>query len=61
MLCILTHRYQTLAIAYRNRDTKWSNSEELDLLRAYQVFGERWPLVKVFFVPHRKTQQIRFK
>ena len=54
-------RYQRLEANYRNRDPKWSHEEELDLLRGFRVFGERWPLIKIFFLPHRKPQQIKLK
>ena len=43
------------------RDSKWTHAEELDLLRGFQLFGEKWPLIKMFFLPHRKTHQIRIR
>lgn len=54
-------RYQKLEADYRNRDTKWSPEEELELLRAFQVFGNRWPLVRIFYFPHRKLSQLKLK
>ena len=46
---------------YSARDSKWTHVEELDLLRGFQLFGEKWPLIKIFFLPHRKTHQIRIR
>jgi len=43
------------------RDSKWTHIEELDLLRGFQLFGEKWPLIKMFFLPHRNTHQIRIR
>ena len=55
-------RYQKLVSQYRaRRDLKWPHEEDLDLLRGYQAFGERWPLIKIFFLPHRKPLQIRLR
>ena len=58
-LCIC--RYQKLSNDYRDRDHKWNHSEELELLKGYQAFGERWPLIRVFYLPHRRSPQIRAK
>jgi len=55
------NRYQKLEADYRSRDTKWSSEEELELLRAFQVFGNRWPLVRIFYFPHRKISQLKLK
>lgn len=46
---------------YGARDSKWTHLEELDLLRGFQLFGEKWPLIKMFFLPHRKAHQIRIR
>jgi hypothetical protein len=54
-------RYQKLSSNYRERDHEWTHAEQLDLLRGFQAFGERWPLVRIFYLPHRRAQQLRAK
>jgi hypothetical protein len=31
----------------------WTHAEDLDLLRGFQAYGSRWPLVAIFYLPHR--------
>jgi hypothetical protein len=54
-------RYQKLSSDYRERDHEWTHAEQLELLRGFQAFGERWPLVRIFHLPHRRAQQLRAK
>ena len=63
LVALMSHcrRYQKLEAEYRSRDTKWSPEEELELLRAFRVFGNRWPLVRIFYFPHRKLSQLKLK
>jgi hypothetical protein len=55
------YRFQKLSADYRDRNHQWPLDEELELLRGYQAFGERWPLVRVFCLPHRRPPQLRAK
>lgn len=46
---------------YRNRDLKWSHEEDCALLRGFQTFGDKWTLVGVFFLPHRKKKELKYR
>merc|ERR1711871_404408 len=41
------------------KDSKWTHREDLSLLRGYQVFGEKWPMINIFFLPHRHRKEIK--
>lgn len=55
-------RYHKLELDYKSRDEgKWTHDEELDLLRGFYLFGDRWPLIKLFFLPHKTPHQIKYR
>jgi hypothetical protein len=43
----------------KKKNNEWSHNEDLNLLRGYQVYGEKWPMINVFFLPHRQRKEIR--
>eukprot|EP01035_Chromulina_nebulosa_P027310 gene27310-35890_t len=53
--------YQRMDAEYRNRDLKWSHEEDCALLRGFQTFGDKWTLVGVFFLPHRKKKELKYR
>ena len=54
--------YYRLELDYKVRDEmKWIHEEELDLLRGFYLFGDRWALIKIFFLPHKTSHQIKYR
>ena len=37
----------------------WSRDEDLDLLRGFQIYGNKWPLIAVFFFPHKCRKELK--
>ena len=52
-------RYLKLEKEKKARDGKWTHEEDIQLLRGYQVYGEKWSLVSLFFLPHRQRKELR--
>jgi len=52
-------KYLQLRQEKKLRDNKWSHDEDMNLLRGYQTYGERWSLIRIFFTPNRKRSQIK--
>jgi hypothetical protein len=38
---------------------KWTSVEDLYILKGFQSFGEKYPLISLFFLPHRSPYEIR--
>ena len=51
-------RYTALEKSSRERDV-WTHDEDLDLLRGYQIYGDKWPLISIFFFPHRCRKELK--
>lgn len=51
-------RYTALQKNCTNRQ-EWSHEEDLDLLRGYQIYGDKWPLISIFFFPHRCRKELK--
>jgi hypothetical protein len=43
----------------KRREEKWNSIEDLYLLKGFQIFGEKYPLISLFFLTHRNAQEIR--
>jgi hypothetical protein len=43
------------------RDHKWTHEEDLKLLRGFQIYGEKWPMISIFFLPHRNRKEIKLR
>jgi len=52
-------RYIKLDREKRVRDMKWTHNEDLNLLRGFQIYGEKWPMISIFFLPHRSKKDIK--
>ena len=50
--------YRRLADEFRKRDQSWQHWEDLALLRGFAIYGERWPLVQMYHVPHRDRNEV---
>ncbi len=44
---------------YRKKEDKWSSLEDICLLRTFQVFGEKYPLISLFALSHRSAAEVR--
>lgn len=38
---------------------KWTHLEDLNLLRGYQVYGDKWQMISIFFLPTRNRKEIK--
>jgi hypothetical protein len=44
-----------------NRDIKWSHDEELELLKGYHIFGDKFHLIELYFLPHRRKKDVKLR
>ena len=54
-------RYQQLRASNYQRDSRWSLSELFALLKGFEVFGEKFMLINVYFLSHMRVVDIRNK
>lgn len=52
-------RGRGLIVPQRQREDRWQHSEDLNLLRGFQVCGHRWLLLTKLFLPHRRAKDVR--
>lgn len=45
----------------RLRDRQWQHPEDINLLRGFQVFGHKWPLLAKVYLPHRNIKEVRIR
>ena len=38
---------------------KWSLEEDVDLLKGYQVYGDKWAMINLYFLPHRPRRELK--
>jgi len=38
---------------------KWSLEEDIDLLKGFQVYGDKWPMINLYFLPHRSRRELK--
>jgi hypothetical protein len=50
--------YKRLVDDFKTRDQSWQHWEDLALLRGFAIYGERWPLIQMYHVPHRERLEI---
>jgi len=61
IMFLFFYSYQILETEFRKRDTKWNHAEDCDLLRGYQIFGEKWPLIQIYYLPQRKKKEMKLR
>eukprot|EP01039_Chlorochromonas_danica_P005577 gene5577-6140_t len=45
----------------RSKDEAWSLIDDFFLLKGFQVFGHKWHLYSLFFLPHRKAEEMKYR
>jgi hypothetical protein len=40
---------------------RWSREEEISLLKGFQIFGNKWHMVKLYFLPYKTRNEIRLR
>ena len=64
-LCLLPlqyySRYEKIKslLSMKRCEDRWSHVEDLDLLKGYQRFGDKWHLIGMFYLPKRKHMEIK--
>lgn len=43
----------------KKREERWTSIEDLYLLKGFQVFGEKFPLISIYFLNHRSVHELR--
>ena len=38
---------------------KWSLEEDIDLLKGFQVYGDKWHMINLYFLPHRSRRELK--
>jgi hypothetical protein len=52
-------KYLSLQEEKRKRGVKWTHEEDVAMLRGYQIYGAKWQLISIFFLPHRHHNDIK--
>ena len=52
-------KYLGLQEEKRKRGIKWTHEEDIAMLRGYQIYGAKWQLISIFFLPHRHHNEIK--
>jgi hypothetical protein len=45
----------------KKNNSVWTHAEDLELLRGFQVFGSKWALYHLFFLPHKRKSLIKLR
>lgn len=40
---------------------KWTLEEDIDLLKGFQVYGDKWPMINLYFLPHRSRRELKIR
>jgi hypothetical protein len=48
-------------VSKRPHERRWQHTEDINLLRGYQVVGYDWNLLTKIFLPHRTTKDVRIR
>ena len=51
-------RYRAFEIE-KQRHQKWTLGEDKELLRGFQVFGSKWFMIKLYFLPNKSRHEIK--
>ena len=43
----------------KQRHQKWTSDEDKELLRGFQVFGSKWFMIKLYFLPNKSRHEIK--
>jgi hypothetical protein len=38
---------------------KWTLEEDIDLLKGFQVYGDKWHMINLYFLPHRPRRELK--
>lgn len=38
---------------------KWTLDEDIDLLKGFQVYGDKWHMIHLYFLPHRPRRELK--
>lgn len=58
---LFLYRYRDLDRENRIQNRKWTIEEEVALLRGFQVFGSKWNMIKLYFLPHKTRNEIKLR
>ena len=45
----------------KQRHQRWSSDEDRELLRGFQVFGSKWFMIKLYFLPNKSRHEIKLR
>jgi hypothetical protein len=51
-------KYRVLEME-KQRNQKWTSGEDKELLRGFQVFGPKWFMIKLYFIPNKGRHEIK--
>lgn len=55
-------RYRELEMENKIHSTKkWTRDEEIALLKGFQIFGNKWHMVKLYFLPYKTRNEIKLR
>lgn len=55
----LKSKISTTSTLASRMQSKWTDYEYINLLRGFQVYGDKWHLISIFFLPHRHRKEIK--
>lgn len=58
---VLHFRYLKLEPDAKSRDSRWTHFEDVDLLRGFFALGDKWHLISLYFLPHRKKKELKLR
>jgi hypothetical protein len=71
---MLSHRYTELlqsntpnqlkkhmSLLVEKGDRSWKLEEDMLLLRGYGVYGDKWPLISMFYLPQRNRKEVQIR
>lgn len=53
-------RYRVFELE-KQRHQKWTADEDKELLRGFQVFGSKWFMTKLYFLPNKSRHEIKLR
>lgn len=45
----------------KQRHQKWTSDQDKELLRGFQVFGSKWFMIKLYFLPNKSRHEIKLR
>ncbi len=59
VLCRSLRRFEQLSVKAFNRKKQWDIDQDINLLKGFQVFGPKFNMIKMYFLPDRHKTVIR--